>query len=157
MEQSFWSKVNRSGGAHACWPYMGKRCTKGYGQWSLERKRGAKRTGAHRMAYALTYGEIPAGLQVLHRCDNPPCCNPAHLFIGTHADNMADKARKGRCAAASKGNLIDSTKLTSEQVLAIRAKHASGQGSCATIAREYGVSKATIGQIISRATWKHVA
>lgn len=92
----FWPKVDKSAGPDGCWLYMGFRKWDGYG-W-LARKRNGKSSylTAHRYAWILTNGEVPDGLHVLHRCDNPPCCNPAHLFLGTHQDNMADKARKGR-------------------------------------------------------------
>lgn len=92
----FWEKVDASAGPDGCWLYTGFRKWDGYG-W-LQRGHAATRRSltAHRYAWILTKGSPGAGLQVLHRCDNPPCCNPAHLFLGTHADNMADRSAKGR-------------------------------------------------------------
>jgi hypothetical protein len=88
-----------SGGPDACWPFMGFR-SKGYGRMQGG-KRGAPMLFAHRIAYELANGPIPTGdgeWCVCHHCDNPPCCNPKHLFLGRDADNMADCHAKGRAA-----------------------------------------------------------
>ncbi len=89
----FWQKVDVSK-PNGCWPYTGFKKWDGYG-WV---RRGEKNIAAHRYAWILTHGEPAEGLHVLHDCDNPPCCNPAHLFLGTHQDNMDDKVAKGRAA-----------------------------------------------------------
>ena len=97
--RAFWAKVDKSAGPDGCWLYMGFRKWDGYG-W-LARAidgRATKYMTAHRYAWILTKGMPAEGLHICHRCDNPPCCNPAHLFIGTHDDNMADKRDKGRAA-----------------------------------------------------------
>lgn len=85
-------RIDRSGGPDACWPYTGTRLPKGYGS----HKANHRHWYAHRVAYEQTYGPIADGLEVCHKCDNPPCCNPTHLFLGTHAENMQDKIDKGR-------------------------------------------------------------
>ena len=91
----FWSKVDKNG-PNGCWLYMGFRKWDGYG-WLARRRAGKSRYyTAHRYAWILTHGEPADGMHVLHRCDNPPCCNPAHLWLGTHDDNMADASAKGR-------------------------------------------------------------
>lgn len=91
-EERFWAKVDKSGGPDACWPWTGCRNRQGYGATTL----GGKRTGAHRVALALVTGPIPEGRFACHKCDNPPCCNPAHLYAGTPLDNARDSSRRGR-------------------------------------------------------------
>jgi len=92
MDERFWSRVDKSGD---CWIWTGYRDRKTYG--IVERRRdGRRETRAHRWAWILTHGPIPDGLFVLHRCDNPPCVRPDHLWLGTTDDNMADMAAKGR-------------------------------------------------------------
>lgn len=94
LADRFWARVEKRG-PDECWPWTGYRDAKGYGQIALNRRTAE---GAHRVSWALARGEIPDGIHVLHRCDNPPCCNPAHLFLGTHADNMWDMKAKGRAS-----------------------------------------------------------
>jgi len=99
----------------------------------------------HRISYELHKGKIPVGMCVLHRCDNPKCCNPAHLFLGTNQDNVNDKMAKGRWAG--------SAKLTLEKVKEIRKKYIETT-TCKELATEYGVSYDTIRNIITNRTWK---
>jgi hypothetical protein len=90
LAKRFHEKVQQ-GEADACWPWLGAEHGKGYGGISIR----GRSQPAHRVAYELACGAIPAGLWVLHRCDNPKCVNPAHLFLGTHQDNMDDMKKKG--------------------------------------------------------------
>lgn len=90
--ERFWAKVDKSAGANACWPWTASRSPKGYGKFMLD---GTPRV-ASRLAWQLTFGPIEDGFYVLHHCDNPSCCNPAHLWLGTKAENNADMIRKGR-------------------------------------------------------------
>ena len=102
VAERFWEKVDQSGGLFACWPWTANRNSRGYG----DRFRvGDKQYRAHRFAYELTHGPIPDGLLVCHSCDNPPCCNPAHLWLGTAADNHADRNRKGRQASGLRNGM----------------------------------------------------
>lgn len=92
--ERFWSKVN-IGNPNECWEWGSSRNKKGYGQFTLYDRKSFN-VKAHRMAWEVTNGKIPDGLFVCHHCDNPPCCNPAHLFVGTNSDNMKDASSKGR-------------------------------------------------------------
>jgi hypothetical protein len=92
LEQRFWSKVDRRSDSE-CWPWLGYRNPKGYGRFTAA----GRGVPAARIAWCLASGtDFPAGLLACHRCDNPPCCNPAHIWPGTHAENQRDMALKGR-------------------------------------------------------------
>lgn len=127
----FWSKVS-VGDKAECWPWRAKKNAKGYGCFSDLK--------AHRVAYELLRDPIPEGKVACHHCDNPSCCNPYHLFIGTHQDNADDAVSKGRTLRGSKH---PRSKLTDEQVAMIRASNLTG----AELARRLGVSKSTISGI----------
>jgi len=93
LSERFWAKVDRRG-LDECWEWQGSRTGRGrYGNVKVDSYTNAP---SHRVAWELTNGPVPEELCVCHRCDNPPCCNPAHLFLGTHQDNMIDKVAKGR-------------------------------------------------------------
>jgi hypothetical protein len=109
---------------------------------------------AHRASWSIYQGEIPAGAHVLHRCDNPPCVNPDHLFLGTHQDNMRDCSVKGR-AARPHGGASYLAKLTDADVMAIRATPYDRR-TLSLLAARYNLNRGTIHKIIKRKTWKHV-
>jgi hypothetical protein len=104
---------------------------------------------SHRISYRLSVGEIPDGLCVCHECDNPPCCNPEHLFLGTQLDNMRDCARKGRARGGVKGKVDWAT------VVELRAAHRIGDGkSKKLVAEKHGLSVTSLYSILSGKTWK---
>lgn len=127
-----------------CWIWQGCRTVKGYGRvWN-----GNKTDWAHRVSYSAFKGDC-FGRVVRHSCDNPPCINPAHLSLGTQADNIADATRRKRIAV---GNRLPQAKLTTPDVLAIRADNRSQSA----IATEYGVTQSIISDIKLRKSWRHV-
>ncbi len=207
----FWPKVDRSG--PACWPWIGARNPGGYGNFGI----GYRTHRASRVAYELTFGPIPAGMFVCHSCDNPPCCNPEHLFLGTNADNLRDMATKGRATGGkatgdrngmrthpesvrrgdehwtrrklehlargdrngarlhperlargdrngartkpetrARGERNGAARLSGSDVLAIRSRAAAGE-SQPSIGRSFGIHGDTVGRIVRRETWGHVA
>lgn len=107
---------------------------------------------AHRIIWEAVNGPIADGMCVLHRCDNPPCVNIDHLFLGTHAENMRDKVRKGR---QPRGTQRPNAKLTEADVVAIRARRAAGETQSA-VAASFGISGPTVCQIVKRRRWGHV-
>jgi hypothetical protein len=152
VAERFWSKVDKSGGPDACWPWTAGMFETGYGMFWLDGK--VRKT--HQVAYELTYGPIPDELNVLHKCDNYSCCNPTHFFIGTHQDNMEDRNNKGRVGFNPyHGSEVGTSKLTDEQVLEIRRVGRAGE-SGASIARRFGMGVMTICNILHRNTWKHL-
>ena len=147
----FWSKVDRSGGPESCWPYL-RFCDKdGYGDFWFR----GQNHKAHRVAYLLTYGEWPEP-NGCHSCDNPKCCNPAHIFPGTVAVNMADRDAKGR-HWVQHGERHPRARLTEDDVREIRRSHAAGEASYTMLALRFGVHVQTIAGVVQRKNWKHVA
>lgn len=141
----FWSYVDKSAGPDACWLWTASTFRKGYGQFTYGGHKSIH-IGAHRAAYILTHGPIPKKLLVLHRCDNPPCCNPAHLFLGTHADNSADSLAKLRGPRTRK--------LAPAAARKIRHLYAAGGISQTVLARQFGVGQSQISRIIRGRQWK---
>lgn len=154
FEARFEARVDRSGGPDACHLWTGIAGTRGYGQCWSPNTRNRSAIGAHRVAYERANGPIPDGLFVCHRCDVRLCVNPAHLFLGTAAENNADRDAKGRHRVA-KGEANHSAKLTAPQVRRIRERCQSGESRSA-LAREYGVAATSIYEIATRRTWRHV-
>ena len=162
-DERFWAKVDATGGPSACWPWLGA-LTKGYGYLG----RGNRSWYAHRFAWQQVIGPIPNGLLVCHRCDNPPCCNPVHLFLGTDADNVRDMIAKGRIATGSKhrsrthpetirrGEDHHSARLTVADVRAIRLRYRQGGIRQRDLGQAYGVTQTMIGRIVRGTAWRHV-
>lgn len=148
-----------------CWNSKGDPKTGGYGHAQFK----GQKHYLHRIAYATFVAPVRKGENILHRCDNPACCNPTHLFLGSHRDNMRDKMAKGRgnhqfgdkhharlCPEEmARGEDNGSVKLTEDQVLKIRAGRSAGIKR-KILAEEFGVCIGTIKSISSRKTWTHI-
>lgn len=152
ISERFWLKVSKGPG---CWEWTGSRDKKGYGHIMS-----AQRVPllSHRVSWEFSNGEIPPGLLVLHRCDNPGCVNPAHLFLGTHKDNTRDMLAKGREANGClivRGETVHTARLKEHQIPEILAAAAAGERQ-RSIARRYDVSAGTIFMVIHRLSWKHI-
>lgn len=147
--ERFESRVDRSAGPDACHLWTAARTTDGYGHMWVG---GRRKVRAHRVAYVLAYGVTPAGLVVRHRCDNPPCCNPAHLTLGSIRDNVHDTVERGRhvpCPGESHGR----AKLTEADVNAMRRRARAG-AKYVDLAAEYGVSDAVARDAVTGRKWK---
>lgn len=150
--EKFWANVDVRG-PEECWAFLKKsRNEYGHGLVGYHKKLWK----AHRLAWTLWHKQdIPEGGQVLHRCDNAPCCNPSHLYIGTPADNVRDMVERGRCSKL-KGEQTSNAKLKEHDVRRIRELWASGEHSQAAIGRMYGVTPPCIRDIIIGRQWAHV-
>ncbi len=148
--ERFWAQVDR-GGDDDCWPWRGPVNNHGYGH--LRVVRGGRKEYAHRVAFVLSGGELMVGAQVLHSCDNPPCVNPRHLRMGDPMANSLDKRARGR---SNRGERHGHAKLTSADVLVIRAAYASGGVTQRELADRYDVSQSQISYVVTGRTWGHV-
>lgn len=131
-EQRFWPHVIKT---DSCWEWSGALTAAGYGLFSGPDK---KLTFAHRFSWAIHKAPIPSGMHVLHRCDNPRCVNPDHLFLGNHALNMKDAASKDR----------NKHKISNDDTAAIKQEYKNGKVSQQDLATEYGISQAAIWWIL---------
>lgn len=141
----FWQKVEKT---ETCWLYRGFIKWDGYG-WLA---RSGRYLTAHRYSWILKHGEPQKGMHILHKCDVPACCNPDHLFLGTHAENMADQKAKRRHVFGERGR----SKLTLEQAQEIRRlyrKTGPRRGNGCELARRYGVTSGVIHAIVKGKTW----
>lgn len=153
LAERFNAKVD-FGHTDDCWNWMAFRNPSGYGMI----RNGKRMALAHRVGWVLANGEVPLGRQVLHHCDNRACVNPAHLYIGTNADNIRDKVERGRSRfphPERQGELHPMAKLSSEQVEEIRNRSTGARGEGRRFAREYGVSPSLISLIVNRKLWAH--
>lgn len=143
-EERYWGKVIKN--PEGCWGWSGRRSTFGYGVIHTGPRGASRQEVAHRISWEIHNGPIPAGLHVCHHCDNPPCSNPDHLYVGDQAANMADRDERGRHGTA---------KLTPSDIRSIRARRAMGE-RLATLSHDFGVSIGQVSLIARRLAYKHV-
>jgi hypothetical protein len=158
--ERFWEKV-KVGSSARCWEWQAARDGCGYGKLGDDR--------AHRVSWRIHHGEIPDGMFVLHRCDNPCCVNPSHLYVGTKKDNAQDRERRGRSNHATgqrhgrythphqtRGARNGRAKLTEQQVRELLDAYFKQGIRKAELARQYNLSKTSVGRIVSGKLWPHV-
>jgi hypothetical protein len=149
VQERFWKKVEVLG-PDECWQWTASKARGGYGQFCFQKRP----ERAHRISYEITNGPIPPGLCVCHKCDDPGCCNPNHLFLGTNAENMTDKVEKGRQARVQ-GSDQGSSKLTEVDIPLIVAAYESGL-TLAEVGVMFGVRGETVRGILRGDEWPHV-
>lgn len=173
IEERFWAKVDKPVDPNGCWVWMSSKRGKGYGSFRLGKHPNGTRhvESSHRLAWIFVRGPIPYGMCVLHKCDNPPCCNPDHLFLGSVAENNRDRNRKGRSArllgddnpSRQKPERLlrglehprPCAKITPEIVTDIRSRYSSGETQL-SIARIYSIHQVHVSRIIRGVRWGHV-
>lgn len=161
----FWALVDRRG-PDECWSWMGNRWAKGYGRFKLH----GRELKAHRVALFLTTGSDPGQRIVRHTCDWPPCCNPKHVLPGTPRENSADMVHRGRQNTPSgarhgsrtrpesrtRGERSGLAKVTTEQVLAMRAAYAAGSVTQGELGEQYGITRKAVSMIVRGKNWAHL-
>jgi predicted XRE-type DNA-binding protein len=150
IELRLWEKINKLS-INECWPWMGSLTDKGYGRLTNNRRISL----AHRLVFESVKGKIPSDIFVCHKCDNPRCCSPRHLFLGTAADNNSDRHTKGR-NARQKGENNGMAKITEDEVFEIRRLAKTAKLSQTIIAERYGLTQSMVSRIKRGIAWRHI-
>jgi endogenous inhibitor of DNA gyrase (YacG/DUF329 family) len=151
LPKRLWSKVDKSGGPDACWPFTGCVHPDGYGLMPTSGGEGR----AHRIAWIVTHGKITPGKSILHKCHNPPCCNPSHLKEGDQAENIKDMIATGTANFSSPGMVHPNSLLTDDAVREIRRDYGK-YGMGPKLASKFKVSIATIRDVAKFRSWTHI-
>lgn len=169
--ENFWMRV-RIDSPTNCWEWIGSKYKRGYGHFTVKTNGKTHNFYAHRLAVELFPGRegTTVGKVVMHKCDNPSCCNPFHLSVGTQKENMEDMISKGRSSRGkkreqgnfAKGETVASSKLTEETVKQIRSEYLHGiaghksNTSLTGLATKYGIAFQTVSKIVNRQSWRHI-
>lgn len=145
LSERFWSKVDRRS-PDDCWEWTAAKFQNGYRAFRIDRHT----RGSHRIVWQIENGEIPRGMHVLYSCDNPSCCNPKHLFLGTQKMNMKDKVKKKRQASGEKHGRAKLTIIQVEQIRKIRLIEGTSQRKLAV---RFGVTQRAIRLILNHTHW----
>jgi len=151
--ERFWSRVDKESSPSGCWNWIGCKSPRGYGRFGI----GKKMERANRISLALVVGSLKDDWHACHKCDNPSCVNPDHLWLGSPAENMQDMIKKGRRSNISpKGECHGFSRLTENDAREIRERYIPWKFSRGTLAKIYGVSRGTIQAVLEGRTWRHV-
>lgn len=163
-KQKFWAKVIKSESPDGCWMWIAAKDHHGYGHLNMNRVH----VRAHRLSLLIAGRELPEGQSVCHSCDVPACVNPAHLWLGSHMDNMVDRCKKGRTATGIRSGAVKHpeatprgeghcrAKLNEEKVRAMREEYAKGGINLTDLGAKYGIKMVGAWQVVNRDTWAHV-
>lgn len=160
VAKRFWEKVHKGDAADACWVWVASTTRRGYGTIRI----GGRQLAAHRLSWELHNGPISDGLFVCHRCDNPMCVRPDHLWLGSHTENMQDMVAKGRRVDGpslnpeqrARGASHGCARLSNEDVVAMRALYDAGDASAKELAERFGLSLRHTFKIVRRQSWRHL-
>lgn len=157
IEERFWRHVAKPAEPDGCWEWTGGHDAYGYGSMGID---GGRTSTVNRVAHELLIGPIPEGMCVCHRCDNRNCVNPAHLFLGSRADNLHDMFAKGRgrgqfTKGACQGTANAWARYTEDQIREIRSLVASGVTQV-EVARQFGMRQGYVSNIVRRKVWTHI-
>lgn len=152
---AFWNKVVITADDNKCWEFQGCKSKLGYGKIGINNHGKTINIPAHQFAWQYPNYIIPKGMEICHSCDNPSCCNPKHLFLATHFENMQDRDNKGR-KNQKRGIENGAPKLTDDKVRYIRQRYAQDDISIPKLANEMHIGKTTVWNILHYRKWKHV-
>lgn len=153
-QERFWKKVNKTS---SCWLWMGKRTPKGYGDFAVRVANKILDFRAHRYAWEMIKGSIPKDKLVCHKCDNPPCVNPDHLYLGTQSENIKESVGKGRHSTChQRGENNPSAIITGKIVEEIRKSYVPRKVTQRFLAEKFNLTQSYVSEILLKKVWSHI-